>query len=402
MIEGVEAVPTAMNIAVAQGTYLRGMKLALAETDRRYGGVRIEDEGLVDRMILAKDDPPKPTSSTVGAAVDRSSDPPTTLSASVGQLIPMADFLQFAERLSQQQAADGNWDEKTQRQAESISKLFVKFMVQDQRIHDLRLLTQEHVGRFVDFLRLDIYKHYGKSARDEQRTIEQLREKGRSVKQAKRGIDGDTLNRHLTFLGQDFDYAVARGVKNLEAIDLTKLRSKSRGKNKRARDERAKLPVDSAKAMFMTAPFSNCAGWDDMGKWGEKGGSQVFHCALYFVPILMLGVAANGRHWYVQMPLTLGEAQAARRYTDAVFGKHNASRGLRGDDPFDLYDWLLKANANVTQEQVGKFLEQNPTVAHYKGLSLKEARVRVAREYTKWAWMAASRTRLPRRGRPPP
>jgi len=30
MIEGVEGTPTAMNLAVAQGTYFRGMKLALA------------------------------------------------------------------------------------------------------------------------------------------------------------------------------------------------------------------------------------------------------------------------------------------------------------------------------------------------------------------------------------
>jgi len=101
----------------------------------------------------------------------------------------------------------------------------------------------------------------------------------------------------------------------------------------------------------------------------------------------MLAVAANGRHWLVEMPLTTGEAQAARRYTDAVFGKDNASRGLRDSDPFDLYDWLLKAHANMTQEQVDAFFEQNPTVAHYKGLPLKEARVRVAREYTKWTWM---------------
>lgn len=101
----------------------------------------------------------------------------------------------------------------------------------------------------------------------------------------------------------------------------------------------------------------------------------------------MLAVGANGRHWLVEMPLTAGEAQAARRYTDAVFGKDNASRSLRDDDPFDLYDWLLKAHANMTQEQVDKFFERNPTVAHYKDLPLKEARVRVAREYTKWTWM---------------
>jgi hypothetical protein len=101
----------------------------------------------------------------------------------------------------------------------------------------------------------------------------------------------------------------------------------------------------------------------------------------------MVVVAAGGRSWLVTMPLTAGEAQAARRYTDAVFGKHNALRTLRDDDPFDLYDWMLKANANMTQEQVDKFFEQNPTVAHYKGLPLKESRVRVAREYTKWTWI---------------
>src|SRR5205823_2090441 len=91
--------------------------------------------------------------------------------------------------------------------------------------------------------------------------------------------------------------------------------------------------------------------------------------------------------WLVWMPLTAGEAQAARRYTDAVFGNDNASRALRDDNPFDLYEWFLKAHANMTQQQVDKFFEQNLAVAHYNGLPLKEARVRVAREYTKWAWM---------------
>jgi hypothetical protein len=101
----------------------------------------------------------------------------------------------------------------------------------------------------------------------------------------------------------------------------------------------------------------------------------------------MLAVGANGRHWLVEMPLTTGEAQAASRYTDAVFGKDNASRALRNDDPFDLYDWLLNAYAKMTQEQVDKFFERHPTVAHYKGLPLKQARIRVAREYTKSMWM---------------
>jgi hypothetical protein len=107
----------------------------------------------------------------------------------------------------------------------------------------------------------------------------------------------------------------------------------------------------------------------------------------------MLAVGTNGRHWLVEMPLTAGEAQAARRYTDAVFGKDNASHGLRDDDPFDLYEWLLKAYANMTQQQVDRFFQENPTVAGYKGLSLKEARIRVAREHTKCLWSRSQHDR---------
>ncbi|MDA9523851.1 hypothetical protein XI06_27120 [Bradyrhizobium sp. CCBAU 11434] len=287
MIEGVQAVPTAMNLDVAQGTYFRGMRLALAQSERRYGGARVEDEGLVDRLLLAKNDSLRPIISTAGHVLDRRDDPPRVDAPIVQQFTPMEDFLQFADRVAQLNAADNNWDDKTQRQAKSIANLFVKFMVQDQRILDLSLLRQEHVGKFVDFLRFDIYKHYGKSVRDEQLTIEQLREKGRSVVHAKRGISGGTLNRHATFLGQIFDHATARGVRSLETIDLTKLRAKSRGKNKRARDERRKLPIDRAKAIFQTPPFINCADWDDLGKEGQQGAAQIFHCALYFVPILI-------------------------------------------------------------------------------------------------------------------
>lgn len=108
---------------------------------------------------------------------------------------------------------------------------------------------------------------------------------------------------------------------------------------------------------------------EEISSWGNK---------------CMVAVGVDGHQWLVDMPLTEGEAQAARRYTDAVFGKDNASHTLRDDDPFDLYDWLLKAHANMTQEQVDGFFERNPTVAHYKGLPLNEARIRVARECTKW------------------
>lgn len=113
---------------------------------------------------------------------------------------------------------------------------------------------------------------------------------------------------------------------------------------------------------------------------------------------LMVAVGANGNHWLVQMPLTTGEAEAARRFTDAVFGKDNASRGLRSDDPFDLYDWLLKVYADMAQDHVDSFFEQNPAVAHFKNLPLREARVRVAREYTKSMWIRRQQDRSGRAG----
>ena len=95
---------------------------------------------------------------------------------------------------------------------------------------------------------------------------------------------------------------------------------------------------------------------------------------------------ANKR-WVAQFPLTDGEAKAAARFTDAIFGKTNASRGLRDSDPFDLYDFFLRGYANMTQEQADKFFDENPTVRHHRGLPLREARVRIAREHTKWMWM---------------
>lgn len=286
MIGAVGALPTAMNLGVAQGTYFRGMKLALAEIDRRYGGRRVEDDGFVDRMLIAMNDPPQQVVSPEAGIDLRRNDPPKAVDRPAATSLSMTDyFSKFAENVIQQNAKDGHWDEKTQRQARSISNLFVKFMVQDQLVQGLDDLNQQRVGKFVDFMRSEVYKHYGKSPKDEHRTIADLRADA-SVRDARnRGIGGDTLNRHLTFLGQIFRHAAARGVTSLEKIDLVKLRSK--GKKKRARDERAKLPIEKAEAIFRTPPFNNCAAWDRLAEPGPETLRQIFHCALYFVPILI-------------------------------------------------------------------------------------------------------------------
>ncbi|MBB4427611.1 integrase [Bradyrhizobium sp. CIR48] len=284
MVDAVGATPTAMNINVAQGTYFRGMRLALAEIDRRYGSRRVEDEGFVDRMLLARSDPPQQVLPSEAGSRAGPSDPPKAESDPTPS-VAMADFSKFADDVILHNARDGRWDDKTQRQARSISNLFIKFMLQDQHVQDLNALCQQHVGKFVDFLRSGIYKNYGKSAKDEGRSIAELRAVAMAHHSSERGIAGDTLNRHLTFLAQIFRHAVARGVGSLAEIDLVALRSK--GKKKRARDERAKLPFEQAAAIFRTPPFNNCAAWDRLDEPGPEGLNQIFHCALYFVPILI-------------------------------------------------------------------------------------------------------------------
>jgi len=114
-----------MNIDVARGTYFRGMKLALAEIDRRYGGDRVEDEGFVDRILLSKSDPrqqvlPSETDSHV-----RHSDPPKAASR-LPQSVPMTDLSKFADDVILHNARDDHWDDKTQRQA-SISCVRIHF-----------------------------------------------------------------------------------------------------------------------------------------------------------------------------------------------------------------------------------------------------------------------------------
>ncbi len=87
-----------------------------------------------------------------------------------------------------------------------------------------------------------------------------------------------------------------------------------------------------------------------------------------------------------QLPLTDGETLAVAKFTDAIFGKDNASRTLSDRDPFDLYDWFLKAYAETTPEQLAKLMRDDPGLRQYERLSPAEARIRLAREYTKRVW----------------
>jgi hypothetical protein len=87
-----------------------------------------------------------------------------------------------------------------------------------------------------------------------------------------------------------------------------------------------------------------------------------------------------------EFSLTEGQTQAAARFTDAIFGKDNASRRIRDSDLFDLYDRLLKKYADAKPEQLAKLFREDEDLRQFEGLSPAQARARLAREYTKRIW----------------
>jgi hypothetical protein len=123
-------------------------------------------------------------------------------------------------------------------------------------------------------------------------------------------------------------------------------------------------------------------------------------CSIGDRAMLAVHDEATSRRSIISYPLTANEAKAAARYTDAVFGKSNASRKLREDDPFDLYDWLLNAYAETTPEQLAKLFREDAHLRTFEGLSPAAARIRLVREYTKAMWFQAQNRSAPPAGEP--
>jgi hypothetical protein len=97
-------------------------------------------------------------------------------------------------------------------------------------------------------------------------------------------------------------------------------------------------------------------------------------------------IETNAVH-VASFPLTDGEAKAAARFTDAVFGKPEARHALREQTPFDLYDFFLECYGKLTREQLDNLCDQMPAARHLKNVPLEEARIILARGFTKSAWI---------------
>ena len=173
---------------------------------------------------------------------------------------------------------DGEWDEKTCRQAEFIFTLFDRFLREEHGLTDLAGLRQTHCDAFDGFLRV-LFKSVGKSPKDKERSIRELRRISEAKKPDERGLASGTRNRHLTFLGQGLVRARKAGVIIDPGVSLTEFRAR---KKKRGRDQRPTPPSTALETFFTLPVFTGCRAWDDI----HTAGPELFHRAAYFGPML--------------------------------------------------------------------------------------------------------------------
>lgn len=323
IVEEVGALPTAGNVACAEPIYLRALGEALLRTSDRFVSDALPYDDLV-AGIATNVPEMRPDSRTAASVV---TDAQPTTAATVSETIsstplvssvapsstPVGDAAATIEaigaRLIAEKRQDREWDDKTCRQAEFIFTLFGRFLREEHGLSDLFGLRQAHCDAFDGFLRA-LFKSVGKSPKDKDRSIRELRRISEAKKPEERGLESGTRNRHLTFLGQALVRARKAGVTVDPGVSLTEFRAR---KKKRGRDQRP-IPPSTALASFFSLPvFTGCHAWDDI----HTAGPELFHRAAYFGPMLAhyegmrreefcaLGVQdviiSNGEHPYLHV-----------------------------------------------------------------------------------------------------
>jgi integrase len=195
-------------------------------------------------------------------------------------------FKSMADILIKKRLKEKRWTNKSKNQAEQIFTLMTRFMKEERSIENMSNVRQKDMAAFNSFLENDIYKHHGKSEKDKRRSIAELRIIALSKPEHLRGLEAGTLNRHLGFIDQLFDFAEAEGVELDPKLKVAKLRSVDTSDG-RDRDERLKLPLPKIENLFKQPPFINCAAWDRLSEEGADGQSLVYHGALYFIPMMI-------------------------------------------------------------------------------------------------------------------
>ncbi len=276
-----EAASGAVVLAEAETAYYRGLAAACLKTEARWASTLDSDLALLDE---ARDAAPVKTASDRATAVRspprvapsiRPAAEAEVASSSSGTspaVDPEAtDLTRLAEGLIALKTKKEEWTAKTGRQTRQTAALLMK--VTDCR--SLERLRQSDLALFADTLLLHLPKSYGRSCKDAAKSMAQLLAEASSLPAEGCGLDGATVNRHLTHLGNLLTYAAGRGLQPAEPISLAALRTRKKGRD---RDKRPAISREQLE-LLLTSPI-----W--RGSKSERdrltAGDVVIHDALYW------------------------------------------------------------------------------------------------------------------------
>ena len=216
-----------------------------------------------------------PLNAPLGHSAPHAPEPPRHWQASLASDPSFPDIAMITESLISQKLKGRVWTEKTASQARQTASLFTRIT----GIDDIRQVRQHHIAQFTDTLLLYIPRNYGRSSRDATRPMSEIIAMARLLPENERGLNGATINRHLTALHSVFDFAKARGIVPAETISLTALRAR---KSKRDRDARPAFSVADLTTLFGSPVWMGSAS----PKRRVEPGSMILHDAEYWVPLI--------------------------------------------------------------------------------------------------------------------
>ncbi|KGF68103.1 hypothetical protein LL06_18430 [Hoeflea sp. BAL378] len=308
---------TRVNVQQAEQLYLRGMAAALLDADRRWTGLRHDDDLLLQSGLLEEARRPIPQSVPVGiqngsaspapapasaepvsvpvpATESPQTPPPPVISpaAPVAAEVPISDDADDIDSLTDIEdesyrslidivtAAGGakvtleEWDSKTLKQHIQLAKLFERFLGHGNPTR----VGQKHLAQFRDIL-LKFPKNYGKSPRDHVISVADILARAEKLPKAEVGLTKATINRHMNNMANIAGMCEAYGYFWESYNGISKLRARTSGEPE---NERPSFTTADLEALFSLPVWTGAA----TGTNDAIQPSEIFHDARYWVPLI--------------------------------------------------------------------------------------------------------------------
>jgi len=308
---------TRVNVQQAEQLYLRGMAAALLDAERRWTGLRHDDDLLLKSGLLEEarrpiaqsvpvgihngsasptpaHAPAEPVSVPAPATESPQTPPPPVISpaAPVAAEVPISDdaddidsltdiedesyrgLIDIVTAAGEAKVTLGEWDGKTLKQHIQLAKLFERFLGHGNPTR----VGQQHLAQFRDVL-LKFPKNYGKSPRDHVISVSDILARAEKLPKAEVGLTKATINRHMNNMANIAGMCQAYGYSWESYNGISKLRARSSGDSE---NERPSFTTGDLEALFSLPIWTGAA----TGSIDGNPGGEIFHDARYWVPLI--------------------------------------------------------------------------------------------------------------------